>query len=170
MNRQSVGVAAVLMFFALALISFPLWALGSEQFDIEQELGILFLPVTLGILLVGLTSIDPSSTTVGGAFGNADFDPVRAKAVSSAPRYRLAYDPRGEVFCRFCRTIIPADLSRCPRCARARPCRSCERPLGVVLARPTCPTCARAEALCNCVPLPRRSAGPAPSTRGRQIA
>jgi|HubBroStandDraft_1064217.scaffolds.fasta_scaffold70761_2 hypothetical protein len=170
MNRQMVGVAGVLLFFAVGLVSFPLWALGSEQFDFEQELGILFLPITLGILLVGLTAIDPRSTTVGGAFGNAEFDAVRPKSASAAPRTRLPYDPRGEVNCRHCRSIVTADLSQCPRCGRARPCRSCERPLGMVLARPTCPACARAEALCNCVPLPRRSAVPAASTRGRRIA
>jgi hypothetical protein len=170
MNREMVGVAGVLIVFALALISFPLWALGNEQFDVEQEVGILFLPFTLVSLLVGLTALDPRSTTVGGAFGNAEFDPSRPKAAPAPGRTRLAYDPNGEVLCRFCRSIVTADLTQCPRCGRARPCRSCERPLGMVLDRPTCPLCAQAEALCNCPPLPRRAAVPAPSTRGRRIA
>jgi hypothetical protein len=170
MNREMVGVASVLILVAVGLLSFPLWALGSEQFDLEQELGILFLPITLGILLVGLTALDPRSTTVGGAFGNAEFDPARPKAPAPASRFRLGYDPREEVNCRFCRTIVTAELSRCPRCGRARPCRSCARPLGSVLDRPTCPRCALAEALCNCPPLPHPTAVPAPSTRGRRIA
>jgi hypothetical protein len=170
MNRDIVGVAGVLIFVAIGLISFPLWALGSEQFDFEQEFGILFLPFTLVTLLVGLTALDPRTTTVGGAFGNAEFDPTRPKPANLAQRTRLPYDPNGEVQCRFCRTVITADLTQCPRCARARPCRSCERPLGTVLERPTCPACARAEALCNCPPLPHRTAVPAASTRGRRIA
>ncbi len=170
MNRQMVGVALVLLLAAAGLVTFPLWALGTEQFDFEQEFGILFLPVTLGVLLVGLTAIDPTSTTVGGAFGNTDFDPARSKPAPVPSRHRLSYDPREEVNCRFCRSIITADLSQCPRCGRARPCRSCARPLGVVLSRPTCPTCARAEALCNCRPIPRAAVVPAASTRGRRIA
>jgi hypothetical protein len=170
MNRDIVGVAGVLIVFALALVSFPLWALGTEQFDIEQELGILFVPFSLVILLVGLMALDPRTTTVGGAFGNAEFDPTRRKPTSGVQRTRLAYDPLSEVHCPYCRTIITADLTQCPRCGRARPCRSCGRPLGTVLERPTCPSCARAEALCNCPPLPRSTAVPAPSTRGRRIA
>jgi hypothetical protein len=170
MNRDMVGVAGVLIVTAIALVSFPLWALGSEQFDLEQEVGILFLPFSLVALLVGLTALDPRTTTVGGAFGNAEFDPTVPKPASGPQRTRLAYDPNEEVLCRFCRTVVTADLTQCPRCARARPCRSCERPLGTVLERPTCPACGQAEALCNCPPLPRRTAVPAPSTRGRRIA
>ncbi|MGA8275454.1 MAG: hypothetical protein WB789_08770 [Thermoplasmata archaeon] len=170
MNRDIVGVAGVLIVFALALVSFPLWALGAEQFDFEQEVGILFLPFSLVALLVGLTALDPRSTTVGGAFGNAEFDPAPPKPTGGSQRTRLAYDPTGEVHCPFCRTIITSDLTQCPRCGRARPCRSCERPLGMILERPTCPACAQPEALCNCSPLPRRMAVPAPSTRGRRIA
>jgi hypothetical protein len=170
MNRDMVGVASVLLVFALALISFPLWALGSEQFDVEQEIGILFLPFALVGFLVGLTALDPRTTTVGGAFGNAEFDRPPPKVDPGVPRNRMPYNPNEEVNCRFCRTIITPDLTQCPRCGRARPCRGCERPLGMVLDRPTCPACAQAEALCNCAPLPRRAAVPAPSTRGRRIA
>lgn len=169
MNRDIVGVAAVMIFTALALISFPLWALGVEEFDVEQEVGILFLPFGLVILLVGLTALDPRATTVGGAFGNPEFDRTPPKVASGPRRTRFAYDPNGEVNCRFCRTIITADLTQCPRCGRSRRCRSCGRLLGTVLDRPTCPTCAQPEALCNCPPLPRRTAVPAPGTRGRRI-
>jgi len=170
MNRSIVGIAAVMILLAFVLMSFPLWALGTEQFDGEQEAGILFLPFGLMILLVGLTALDPRSTTIGGAFGNAEFDPSPPKPTALPPRTRLAYDPTEDVHCRFCRSIITADLTQCPRCGRARPCRSCERPLGTVLERPTCPACARTEVLCNCPPLPRRTAVPLPSTRGRRVA
>ncbi|MCI4365013.1 MAG: hypothetical protein L3K10_02980 [Thermoplasmata archaeon] len=171
MNRSMVTVAGMLLLVAGALISFPLWALGNEQFDWEQEAGILFLPFGLAIMLVAVTALDPRLTTVGGTFGNPEFDPARPKGPSSsAPPKRLAYEPREPVNCRFCRTVITADLSQCPRCARARGCRGCGRPLGMVLDRPTCPSCAQAEPLCNCPLLPRRSAVPAASTRGRKIA
>ncbi|MGD0256594.1 MAG: hypothetical protein ABSB90_01765 [Thermoplasmata archaeon] len=170
MNRSIVGVASVLILLAFAMISFPLWALGLEQFDVEQEFGILFLPFGLVIMLVGLTALDPRTTTIGGAFGNAEFDSAPSKPTPGPVRTRLAYDPNGHVNCRYCRTIITADLTQCPRCGRARLCRTCARPLGTVLDRPTCPACGRAEPLCNCPSLPRRSAVPAPSTRGRRIA
>ncbi|HXQ48459.1 MAG TPA: hypothetical protein VN842_01580 [Thermoplasmata archaeon] len=170
MNRSIVGIAATMLLLAVALLAFPLWALGVEQFDAEQEAGILFLPFGLMILLVGLTALDPRTTTIGGAFGNAEFDPERPRSPSAPQRTRLAYDPTGDVLCRFCRTVVTADLTQCPRCGRARPCRSCERPLGSVLNRPTCPACARAEVFCNCPPLPRRTAVSAPSSRGRRIA
>ena len=170
MNRDIVGVAAVLIVTAFGLIGFPLWALGAEQFDIEQELGILFLPFGLAVLLVGLTALDPRTTTVGGAFGNVEYDRARTRRPAPARRSRLDYDPRGEVNCRFCRAIIAADLTLCPRCGRARLCRSCGRPLGQVLSRPTCPTCGQAEPLCNCPVLARSVAVPTPSSRGRRIA
>jgi hypothetical protein len=169
MNREIVGVAGVLIVVALGLVSFPLWALGSEQFDIEQEVGILFLPFSLVGLLVGLTALDPRTTTVGGAFGNAEFDPPPPKAEPGPGRTRLPYNPLEEVNCRYCRTIITPNLTRCPRCGRVRLCRSCGRPLGEVLDRPTCPACGQAEALCNCASLPRGTAVPAPSSRGRRI-
>ncbi|MGB6442202.1 MAG: hypothetical protein WBF81_02765, partial [Thermoplasmata archaeon] len=75
----------------------------------------------------------------------------------------LQYNPREPVRCRYCGSLVAFDLAQCPRCARARECRTCSRPLGVVLDRATCPLCARAEALCNCPHLPSR---PATSTAG----
>ncbi len=99
MNRSIVGIAAGMILLAFVLMSFPLWALGAEQFDGEQEAGILFLPFGLMILLVGLTALDPRSTTIGGAFGNAEFDPSPPKSTALPPRTRLAYDPTEDVHC-----------------------------------------------------------------------
>jgi hypothetical protein len=103
MNRDIVGVAAVLIITAFIFIGFPLWALGMEQFDVEQEFGILFLPFGLVAMLVGLTALDPRSTTIGGAFGNAEYDPVRPKGPTGRAPQRLSYDPNGHVNCRYCR-------------------------------------------------------------------
>jgi hypothetical protein len=169
MNRDMVGVGAVLLVFAMALVGFPLYALGSEQFDLEQELGILFLPFTLVILLVGLMALDPRTTTVGGTFGNPEFDAARAKSAGPEGPIRRRYNPLEEVHCPSCRSLVAPDLTQCPRCGRARPCRSCDRPLGTVLDRPTCPACGQAEVFCNCPSLPRRPSVPTPSSRGRRI-
>jgi hypothetical protein len=110
-------------------------------------------------MLIGAISDDPTVTTVGGAFGNPDVDLVRRPNRPAGPtRTGLPYHPNEPVRCRFCGAIITADLSQCPRCARARECRTCARPLGTVLGRVTCPSCARTEALCNCPHLPPRAA------------
>jgi hypothetical protein len=152
-----VYVSASLMLGAFALLTYPLWALGSEQFDLEQELGILFLPFGLVTMLVGLTAIDPLTTTIGGTFGNPEFDTATRITAPGGARRGLDYDPREPVNCRQCRSVIPAEYAQCRRCARARPCRSCGRPLGVVLDRPTCPACGQAEPLCNCAGIVRAS-------------
>jgi hypothetical protein len=149
-NRSMVAVATGMILAAFALITYPLWALGLEQFDLEQELGILFLPFGLVIMLVAFTSIDPLTTTVGGPFGNPEFDRGAAGNPTLEPRPRRPYHPNEPVRCAKCRTFLTADLTQCPRCSLARPCRTCSRPLGLVLERATCPTCARAEPFCNC--------------------
>jgi hypothetical protein len=159
MNRSMVGISATLIVIAIGLVSFPLWATGSEQFDLEQEVGILFLPFGLVTMLVGLTAPDPETTTVGGAFGNREFDRRPRTGPRPEPRRRLSYSPVEPIRCPQCRTYVAAELIRCPRCARPRPCRSCGRPLGLVLERPTCPACGRAEPLCNCPSLGRTGSG-----------
>jgi hypothetical protein len=156
MNRSMVAVAVGLILVAFGLITFPLWALGTEEFDAEQEAGILFLPFGLAIMLVALTAPDPTSTTIGGAFGNPEFDAAAPAGERGPQRRRLAYDPREPVGCPHCRTFVAPELAQCPRCARARPCRSCGRSLGLVLDRPTCPPCGQAEPLCNCPSLARK--------------
>jgi hypothetical protein len=122
------------------------------------------------IMLVALSADDPRATTIGGTFGNPEFDRVARPVPRAAePRRSLMYDAREPVNCRYCRTVVTPDLSQCPRCARARWCRTCERPLGAVLDRPTCPSCAREEPFCSCSPLARPPRMPIPSTRGRSI-
>jgi hypothetical protein len=165
MHRTIAYIATALLLGAIALVSFPIWAYGAEQFDPEQELGILLVPFALVAFLVAATTPDPRQTTVGGAFGNPEYDrrpPSTGARVDARPRPVSNF--RDAVQCAHCGTLISPDLAQCLRCARARPCRTCSRPLGLVLERPTCPPCARAEPLCNCPVLPR-PASPVPRTR-----
>jgi hypothetical protein len=157
MNRSIILLGVGILLLAFALIAFPIAVTGQEQFDIEQEAGIYTMPPAFAVILIGAVSTDPRGTTVGGAFGNREAEAEARKA--SAPRGPVAdrplgYNPREPVRCRYCATIITFELAQCPRCARARECRTCGRPLGIVLDRATCPACARPEALCNCARVP----------------
>ncbi len=150
MNRSLAYIGIGIILAGLALAAFPLVVLGVERFDIEQELGLYVAPVGLVVILLAAVAPDPRKTTVAGAFGNPD------EAVTRTARHRARapvpgrYDSSEPASCRFCRTFIPAELAQCPRCARARECRTCGRPLGMVLDRATCPRCARPEARCDC--------------------
>ena len=169
MNRSVVMMGVAVILAGFALMSFPIAVTGQEQFDIEQESGLLVAPVGLVVVMFGASFYDPSRTTIGGAFGNPE-EPARRTAGPRAavPVPTLPYHPYESASCRFCRTNIEYDQAICPRCARARECRTCGRPLGRVLDRATCPLCARAEALCNCP----RLAGPTgarPATGPRRV-
>jgi len=156
MHRSIAYIGTALLLVAIALTSFPIWAYGAEQFDPEQKLGILLIPFGLITFLVAATTPDPRLTTVGGAFGNPEYDRTsRPGSARANPRSKLVTSFREAAQCIGCNTVFSPDLAQCPRCARARPCRACYRPLGIVLDRPTCPACARAEPLCNCQILPR---------------
>ncbi len=163
MNRSLayLGVGVILAGFALA--SFPIVVGGAETFDLEQEVGVLVAPVGLVVVLLAAVAPDPRKTTVLGAFGNPDERVGRSPPPRTAPTPARRYDPKDAAACRHCRTYIPAELAQCPRCARARDCRSCGRPLGLVLDRATCPRCARPEAFCSCSVL---AGVPVPSPRG----
>jgi len=164
MNRSIVLIGVVLICLGFSLVAYPIAFTGSEQLDIEQELGFLVAPVGLVVVMLGALAQDPARTTVGGAFGNPDVALERAvHAPPVEPRALRLYNPHEPVNCRYCRTVIAADLAQCPRCARARECRSCGRPLGLVIDRVTCPTCARIEGLCNCPALARPPATPRPN-------
>ncbi|HTZ61627.1 MAG TPA: hypothetical protein VMC82_03165 [Thermoplasmata archaeon] len=169
MNRAIIGVGAGIFVLAIAFIAYPIAVTGQEQFDLEQEAGLYLIPPALAVALVGAISDDPRVTTIGGAFGNPDLEPRRppprrGPIDAGVP---LAYHPNEAVACRYCSTVIAPDLAQCPRCARARPCRTCGRPLGIVLERATCPACARPEPFCSCPRLPAR---PAPSAaRARRV-
>ena len=142
----------VIIVLGLMLVASPIVLTGAELFDIEQEVGVMVVPIGLLVVLIGGVQPNPERTTVGGTFGNPDEStrlrsiPGRTAARPVPPRW----NPNEPVFCRYCRTVIASDLARCPRCARARDCRACGRPLGFVLDRVTCPSCARPEAFCNC--------------------
>ncbi len=153
MNRSLAYLGVGVILTGIALVSFPIVVGGSETFDIEQEAGLLVAPVGLFVVLLAAVAHDPRQTTVGGAFGNPD-EPATRRRVPAVPPPRLRPIGTNEpASCRHCRTYITADLAQCPRCARARDCRRCGRPLGLVLDRATCPRCAHSEALCSCAAL-----------------
>jgi hypothetical protein len=150
-NRAVVYLGLAVALAGVGLIAFPIVVSGSEQFDVEQEAGLLVGPIGLVVIGLGGVAPDPNRTTVGGFFGSSEAEPARPSRPSGPERRAgLGWSPFEPVNCRYCRTIITHDLARCPRCSRARDCRSCGRPLGLVLERSTCPRCARAEAFCNC--------------------
>jgi hypothetical protein len=167
MNRSIILVGVGILLLAFAMIAYPIAVTGAEQFDLEQEAGIYLIPPALAVILVGSISTDPRGTTVGGAFGNPDVR-LEGAGTRSAPGRSgpLRYNPTEPARCRYCPTIIPSDLAQCPRCARARECRTCNRPLGLVLDRATCPTCGLPEARCACARLALRPV--ATAARGRR--
>jgi len=164
MNRSTAWVGIGLVLVGIALVAFPIYTTGREMLDDEQLVGFLLAPVGLFVVLIAAVSVDPRTTTVAGAFGNPDETPAPGTSAAAVPRRRFV-SPYASVYCRSCRAVITADLARCPRCARSRECHVCTRPLGQVLDRPTCPTCARAEPFCNCPILARGASGTA--VRGR---
>jgi len=155
MNRSIGWVGVGVSLAGVGLMAFPIVVTGREVLDPEQILGFLVAPLGLFVVLIGAVSVDPYRTTVSGTFGNPEEAPVPIPQPEPIRREVRYANPNASVYCRFCRAVITADLASCPRCARPRECRSCRRPLGFVLDRPTCPTCARAEPFCNCPRLAR---------------
>jgi hypothetical protein len=151
MNRSMAYIGIGIIAAGFALAAYPLAVLGHEVLDVEQEAGFFLAPFGTVVILFAATAPDPRATTVRGTFGSdesAFAERVIARRVTTTgPR---PYTPSDPVRCRYCSSIVTSDLARCPRCARARECRSCHRPLGLVLDRATCPRCARAEARCDC--------------------
>ncbi len=173
MNRDIAGIGIVFIVLGFGLVAYPIVFLGGEQLDLEQEIGFLVAPLGLVVVMLGALAQDPERTTVGGAFGNPEMAlrrPERAGPAPVEPRATRLFNPHEPANCRFCRTVIAADLAQCPRCARPRECRNCGRPLGIVIDRPTCPACGRAEPFCNCPQLVRPASSPAgkPSTPRRR--
>jgi RNA polymerase subunit RPABC4/transcription elongation factor Spt4 len=161
MNRSIALIGAVLIVLGFGLVAYPIVFTGGEKLDLEQELGFLVAPVGLVVVMLGALAHDPELTTVGGTFGNPEANlrrPARGRPVDA--RAARLFNPHEPVDCRYCRTVITADLAQCPRCARPRDCRSCGRPLGVTDDRVTCPACGRTEGLCNCPLLVRPAGGP----------
>ena len=170
MNRSIALVGVGLILVGFALISSPIVLFGHETFNLEQEAGILLVPVSLLVVLIGGVQPNPERTTVGGTFGNPEVQVRRPPAPKPVEAARaLGYSLREPVSCRHCRTMIAFDLALCPRCARPRQCRSCARTLGTVDDRTDCPGCHRIEAFCNCPRLTRPTeAGPVPYARPRR--
>ncbi|MGD0587452.1 MAG: hypothetical protein ABSA63_01480 [Thermoplasmata archaeon] len=165
MNRSIAFIGLFLVALGFGLVAYPIAFTGHEQLDLEQELGFLVAPLGLVVVMLGALAHDPELTTVGGAFGNPEVAlgrPARTSTVDS--RAARLYNPHEPVNCRFCGTVISADLAMCPRCARPRDCRTCLRPLGFVKDVVTCPGCARTEGLCHCPRLARPN--PSPQSRG----
>jgi hypothetical protein len=161
MNRSIALIGVFVIAFGFALVAYPIALTGTEQLDLEQEVGFLLAPVGLVVVMLGALALNPERTTVGGTFGNPEADLDRtARGRSLEPRPARPFHPYEPVDCRYCRTVITADLAQCPRCARPRECRSCGRPLAMVEDRVTCPACKRTEALCNCPHLARPGASP----------
>ena len=151
MNRSVTLVGVAIFLFTVVLVAFPIAFTGHEVFDLEQEAGLVGIPIGLLIVLFGAASADPRVTTVGGAFGNPDENVVRRQlGPNSAGRARFLPGPREAVNCRYCYTAIPSSAAVCPRCARPRECRSCGRPLAFIGAAIRCPQCRRDEVYCNC--------------------
>jgi len=157
MNRSLAYIGIGVIVAGLALASYPLVVNGVEKFDIEQEAGVYIAPVGLVVILLAAVAQDPRKTTVRGAFGNPDERPSRTRVPAGAPPAAHRYNSSEAASCRFCRTFISPELAQCPRCARARDCRSCGRPLGIVLERATCPRCALPEAICSCAILEKEN-------------
>ena len=167
MNRSIALIGVVVIVLGFALVAYPIAFTGHEQLDVEQEVGFLFAPVGLVVVMLGALAQNPERTTVGGTFGNPEADRGRSpRARSFEPRAARLYNPHEPVNCKYCRTVITADLAQCPRCARPRDCRTCGRPLGIVQDRVNCPGCHRSEALCNCPHLAKPPTGAVPTTTG----
>lgn len=169
MNRSIALIGTVLIVLGFALVAYPIAFTGREQLDLEQEVGFLLAPVGLVVVMLGALAQNPELTTVGGAFGNPEADLGRSGRGSPADsRATRRYHPHEAVNCRYCGTVIAADLAQCPRCARPRECRNCGRPLGIQNDVVTCPGCGRAEPLCNCPRLVRPASSPVPRAGARR--
>lgn len=168
MNRRVTLLGLLLLLIAIGLVASPIPLTGSEQINLEFEIGVLSLPIGLCIILWGAASPDPNVTTVGGAFGNPDENVLR-KVLNKAPpesKVRYASGPRESVNCRHCYTAIPWNSAECARCGRRRDCRGCGRPLFYLSGAVRCAPCVRDEVYCNCPKLRRATA---PGGRGGRV-
>ena len=137
---------------SFALIASPIAFTGHEYLDVEQEAGFVLIPAGLLIILFGASDPDPHRLTVGGTFGNPEEDALRRRnlAPRPVPSRRSLANPKEPVHCGYCHTWIPAEAANCSRCGRARACRVCQRPVGLISNRVTCPACGREEVFCSC--------------------
>ncbi len=152
MNRSILGVGVVLLLFSVGLVVSPIALYGFESLTVLSEIGVFLLPAGIVISLLGAVAPDPSITTVGGMFGNPVENEIHDRRPSSPGSIpaRVRGSPRQPVNCRQCYTLIGWDLILCPRCGRARECRSCGRVLDWSGNTIVCVRCTHPEVYCNC--------------------
>ena len=170
MNREMVGVGVVLVITGVGLMVSPLAMNGSETWTLLVEVGVLVTVAAICVVLAGLSAPDPTRTTVSGLFGNPIENEIRERG-RTAPTGGLRRDhtsPRRSVHCRQCYTLIAWNLIECPRCALARPCRSCSGPLEHRGDRIHCTQCGLEEVYCNC-PGPGAGSGYRAVSRRRAV-
>lgn len=152
MNRSITLFGVGLVLLAVGLIAYPIAAGGAEVFDVEQAAGVLVFSVSASVVLWGLTSPDPSVTTVTGFLGNPDENELNRRLARRAPtgaaRYRPS--PRESVNCDACYTAMAAQEVLCPRCARRRACQACGKPLFRLAGAVRCGPCVKDEMYCDC--------------------
>lgn len=160
MNRSIVFLGGFLLAVAIALFAYPEFLNGAESVDLEVQLAIFVLPLSLAVVVWGSIAPDPRITTVGGLFGNADENELRRRLgrvpATSPVRYRPS--PLESVNCRKCYTAVPAGLVDCPRCGTRRECRGCHKPLFYLAGAVRCAPCLKDEVYCSC-PVQRRPGG-----------
>ncbi|HTT26514.1 MAG TPA: hypothetical protein VMH90_06105 [Thermoplasmata archaeon] len=152
MNRAILGVGVAILLVAIALVVSPIALTGAESLTTLAEIGVFTLPVGIVVVLLGGVAPDPSITTVGGVFGNPVENAIhdRRGAAPSVVPARARGSPRQPVNCRQCYTLVAWDAILCPRCGRARDCRSCGRDLDWSGTTIVCVPCAHPEVYCNC--------------------
>jgi hypothetical protein len=152
MNRRIALLGVFILIVGIGLIVYPLVVTGSEQVDLEVEVGVFVLPVAVMVILWGSASPDPSITTVGGIFGSAEENFLRRHERKSAPvgPARFLPHPHESVNCRNCYTAIPLGFGVCPRCGLPRTCRQCGGRLSLSGTFTRCHMCGRDEVYCVC--------------------
>jgi LSD1 subclass zinc finger protein len=161
MNRSLTSLGALLL--GLGVVGLVV-ALADP--DLGPATILLLLPTFLlafGLMLTlyGVSRPDPEVTTVGGWFGSSEENLLRRERPEreGAVDRRYLPSPRESVHCVACYTIIPSAVLHCPRCARARRCESCGRPLFFLAGAVRCAPCVKDEVYCSCPHLAKRSVG-----------
>ncbi|MCI4363109.1 MAG: hypothetical protein L3K13_02230 [Thermoplasmata archaeon] len=162
MNRALTSLGALLL--ALGVVGLIV-AVASPELGPPALLllaSTFLLAFGLMLTLYGLSRPDPEVTTVGGWFGSAEENLLRREHAGGErpPDRRYLPSPRESVHCVGCYTIIPSTVLQCPRCARARRCESCGRPLFFLAGAVRCAPCIKDEVYCSCPRLAHHSAGP----------